>query len=125
MNRTPNPVPNRGEHPRRQRTLGQKWRAVSLNNKLIVVFSGITMLATAIYSVFAGWQLYEIHSGSKDTHTLAQAADTQARQMTNMADAADKIRQAAEGMVAQEQRMADNSQRALAANSQQSKAGQM
>jgi hypothetical protein len=32
------------------------------------------MLATVLYSGFAGWQLYEIHSGATDTHVLAKAA---------------------------------------------------
>jgi hypothetical protein len=70
----PNPG-NSGQNrrPPKQRTLAQKWRAVSLNNKLIVIFSGMTMLATVIYSGFAGWQLYEIHSGATGTHNLAVA----------------------------------------------------
>jgi hypothetical protein len=102
--------------------LAQKWRAVSVNNKFIVWFSGVTMLATVIYSVFAGWQLYEIHSGAKDTHDLAVAADTQAKKMGSMSEAADKIRQASEGMVTQEQRIADKAQKALDASSRQSKA---
>lgn len=67
-------------------------------------------------------QLKEMHEGGLDTHTLAQAADTQAKKMADMSIAADKIRQAAEGMVTQEQRMADNSQKALEASSRQSKA---
>jgi hypothetical protein len=58
--------------------LAQKWRAVSVNNKLIVVFSGITMLATVVYSVVAAWTLREIHTGAADTHTLAVAAKKQA-----------------------------------------------
>jgi hypothetical protein len=60
------------------RTLPQKWRAVSLNNKLIVVFTAITAIATLFYSLFSGWTLYEIHHGSADTHTLAEAAKKQA-----------------------------------------------
>jgi hypothetical protein len=105
----------------KQRALAQKWRAVSLNNKLIVVFSGISMLATVIYSGFAGWQLYEIHTGANDTHTLAVAAKTQAEKMGTMSDAADKMRQAAEGMVKQELRIADNAVKSLAASNRQSK----
>jgi hypothetical protein len=42
--------------------LPEKWRAVSINNKLIVVFAGLTMIATVVYSGFSGWRLYEIHS---------------------------------------------------------------
>ena len=37
------------------------------------------MLATVVYSVVAGWTLGEIHTGAADTHTLAVAADSQAR----------------------------------------------
>jgi isopentenyl phosphate kinase len=55
--------------------------------------------------------LTEIHTGGSDTHTLAQAADTQAKKMIDMSNAADKIRQAAENMVTQDQRIADNAQR--------------
>lgn len=51
---------------------------MSLNNKLIVAFAGITTIATVMYSGFAGWQLYEIHSGAQDTHDLAVAAKRQA-----------------------------------------------
>jgi hypothetical protein len=80
------------------------------------------MIATVVYSVFAGWQLYEIHSGAKDTHDLAVAAKTQAENLGNMSDAADKIRQAADGMVAQEQRIADNAKQSLDASNRQSKA---
>jgi hypothetical protein len=115
-----NPGGNR--RPPKQRTLGQKWRAVSINNKLIVIFAGLTMTATAVYSGFAGWQLYEIHSGAKDTHDLAVAAGKQADKMKDMSEAADKIRQAAEGMVTQEQRIADNAQNALDTSNRNSKA---
>ena len=43
------------------------------------MFAGLTMIATALYSGFAGWQLYEIHKGGKDTHDLAVAAQGQAK----------------------------------------------
>jgi hypothetical protein len=109
------------EKPRKHRTIGQKWRAVSINNKLIVTFAGITTVATLLYSVFAGWQLYEIHSGAKDTHDLAIHAKEQANKMKDMSDAADKIRQASEGMVKQEQRIADNAKSALDASNRQAK----
>ncbi len=80
------------------------------------------MIATVLYSIFAGWQLYEIHSGAKDTHDLAVAAGKQADKMKDMSDAAEKIRQAAEGMVAQEQRIANNAQESVAASNRQSNA---
>jgi hypothetical protein len=58
-------------------------------------------------------QLREMHEGGTDTHDLAVAAKTQAEKMKSMSDAADKIRQAAEGMVTQEKRLADNTKTAL------------
>src|SRR4051794_33663801 len=61
-----------------RRTFGQRWRAVSLNNKLIVVFAAISAFAAVTYTAFAGWTLYEIHQSSADTHTLALAAKIQA-----------------------------------------------
>jgi hypothetical protein len=90
------------------------------------IWMAIFTFVLASTSGFTIWilknQLREMHEGGLDTHTLAQAADTQAKKMADMFTAADKIRQAAEGMVAQEQRMADNSQKALESSTQQSKA---
>ena len=63
-----------------------------------------------------------MRSGGQDTHDLAIAAGKQADKMKDMSDAADKIRQAAEGMVTQEQRIADNAQKSLDAGNKQSKA---
>jgi hypothetical protein len=80
------------------------------------------MIATVIYSAFAGWQLYEIHSGAKDTHDLAVAAGKQADKMKDMSGAADKIRQAAEGMVLQEKQIADNAKEAMDTSNRQAKA---
>jgi hypothetical protein len=67
-------------------------------------------------------QLKEIHDSSSDTHTLAQAADTQAKKMADMSTAAEKIRLAAENMVIQDQRIADNAQKTMDASNRQSKA---
>jgi hypothetical protein len=104
----------------KHRTFKQKWRLVSINNKLVVIFAGISTVAAVIYSGFAGWQLYEIHKGSADTHTLVQAADTQAKKMTSMSEAADKIRKASEDMVAQDKLIAENAKKALEASNTQS-----
>jgi len=65
--------------------------------------------------------LIEIIEGGQDTHDLAVAAKDQAGKMKNMSDAADKIRQAAENMVIQDQRIADNAQTALDASNRHSK----
>jgi hypothetical protein len=66
-------------------------------------------------------QLSEMHDSGVDTHTLAQAADTQAKKMSNVSDAADKIRQAADDMVTQDQRIADNAHNSLEASDRQSR----
>jgi type II secretory pathway component PulM len=85
---TTNPGNNR--RPPKKRTLAQKWMAVSLNNKLIVIFSGVTMLATIMYTVVALWTLGEIHSSSIDTHTLAEAAKKQADKAETISDSMSK-----------------------------------
>ena len=58
-------------------------------------------------------------SGSSDTHTLAEAAKKQSEKMSNVSDAADRIGQAAQDMVIQDQRIADNSKNAIEASSKQ------
>ncbi len=83
--------------------------------RLAVAMSGVAAL-------FVCLQWYEMHSGGTDTHDLAISAGKQADKMKDMSDAADKIRQAAEGMVGQEQRIADNAQTSLEASNRQSKA---
>ena len=45
---------------------------------MVVGFTGVIAVATVLYTIVAGWQLYEIHSGAKDTHDLAVAAGKQA-----------------------------------------------
>lgn len=65
--------------------------------------------------------LIEIVKGGQDTHDLAVAAGKQADKMKDMSDAADKIRQAAEDMAAQERILADNSRKELEASNRQSR----
>jgi len=82
----------------------------------------LIVLLTAGIVLTSVFQWHEIRTGSKDTHALAEAAKKQADNMSNVSDAADKIRQAAADMVVQDQRIADNAQKALEASSTQSKA---
>ena len=82
----------------------------------------VAVIMSALAALFVCLQWWEMHQGGAYTHTLAQAADTQAKKMTDMSTAADKIRQAAEDMVTQDRRIADNAQKALDASSKQSKA---
>jgi hypothetical protein len=46
-----------------------------------LVFTSVIAISTFLYTVFAGWTLYEIHSGSRDTHDLAVAARDQWREL--------------------------------------------
>lgn len=80
-----------------------------------IAFSGFCAVGVG----FMQW--HEIHSGSTDTHTLAEAAKSQADRMTDVSAAADKIREAAQNMVTQDQRIADNAKKALDASNKQSR----
>lgn len=78
----------------------------------------VAMSFLAVIFVCAQW--YEMHEGGKDTHTLAQSANTQAAKMDSMSDAATKIQQAADGMFAQEKRLADDTEKSLKASNAES-----
>lgn len=82
--------------------------------------SFMVVLATALFICL---QWLEMRSGGKDTHDLTTAASEQAKKMKDMSDAADKIRQAAEGMVSQEKRLADKTEESLKASNKQSRDG--
>lgn len=77
--------------------------------RLTWIIVGVNLLTC----IFIGLQWREMKSGSSDTHALAEAAQTQAGKMSNMSDAADKIRRAAQGMVVQDQRIADDAENTL------------
>lgn len=70
---------------------------------------------TVVMALVGLGTLYEIIGGGSDTHDLALAAKEQAGKMKDMSDAADKIRQAAENMVTQDQRIADNAKNSIQA----------
>lgn len=97
------------------RTLKQKWRLVSINNKLVVLFAGVTAIATVIYCFVAWWTLREIRGGSVDTHNLAVAASNQAewakRLATNMQTQADRTKELSEGTKVLAERMKDQADR--------------
>lgn len=84
----------------------------------------IAVLLSALAAAFVCAQWYEMHKGGEDTHALAQAADTQAKKMTDMSTAADKIREAAQNMVVQDQRIADNAKSSIQATQDSFRADQ-
>ena len=90
--------------------------------KATLRWAKIAVIMSALAALFVCAQWYEMHAGGQDTHDLAAAAKDQAGKMKNMSEAADKIRQAADGMVTQDQRIADNAQQSLDASNKQSKA---
>jgi hypothetical protein len=53
-----------------------------------LVFTFVIAVSTFFYTIFAGWTLHEIHSGSADTHNLAVAAANQASHTEEIAQAA-------------------------------------
>jgi hypothetical protein len=77
--------------------------------RLTWIIVGINLFTCA----FVGLQWREMKSSSVDTRALADAAKKQSEKMSDMSDAADKIRQAAQDMVVQDQRIADNAQHSL------------
>lgn len=98
--------------------IGQAFQSASFWTAAATV---VIAIATIFYTIYAGLQWKEIHAGSADTHDLAVAAKTQAEKMKSVSEAADKIREAAQNMVTQDERIANNAQRALAASNKQSK----
>lgn len=89
--------------------------------KATLRWAKVAVLMSLLAAVFVCLQWVEMHTGATDTHTLAEAAKKQAEKMDTMSTAADKIRAASENMVTQEQRIADNAQKALDASNRQSK----
>jgi len=81
--------------------------------KATLRWARIAVVLSALAAIFVCAQWYEMHTGAGDTHALAVAAGKQSEKMSNMSDAADKIRQAAENMVTQDQRIADDAQKSL------------
>lgn len=105
-----------------RRTLRQKWALISLPNKLIVIATVVIAAATVV-NLFVAWAMWkEVRKGGLDTHDLAVAAKAQAGKMSDVSNAADKIREAANNMVVQDQRIADNAKDSLNASNRQSKA---
>lgn len=81
----------------------------------------IAVLMSGLAALFVCAQWYEMHAGARDTHDLALASKGQSDKIGNISDAADRIRQAADNMVLQEERIADNAKDSLDASNRQSK----
>jgi hypothetical protein len=75
---TENKETNSAKPSRFQRFMHKHFPEARAHDRWTLVFTSVIAISTFFYTVFAGWTLYEIHSGSADTHTLAVAAYTQA-----------------------------------------------
>jgi hypothetical protein len=106
---TPSTDKNRRE--RKPLSCFEIWTIV-LGSIGILVAAG-TGAAIFWQAKISAWTLEEIKKGSSDTHDLADAAKIQSGKMSNMSNAADKIGRAAQDMVIQDQRIADNAKASL------------
>jgi cell division protein FtsL len=108
-----NPIP---AEPATAERLTEVEKQMTGFEKATLRWAKIAVLLSGLAALFVCAQWYEMHQGSGDTHTLAEQATKQVEKMSDMSDAAEKIRIAAENMVTQDQRIADNAQKALNAS---------
>jgi hypothetical protein len=87
-----------------------------------LLWAKVAVLMSGLAAIFVCAQWYEMHHGGQDTHALAVAAKAEASKMSAVSDAADKIRQAAQDMVVQDRRIADNAQESLETSNRQAQA---
>src|SRR4051812_39290081 len=64
--------------PDRKKSYRRSWRGASPLTKLQLGLTAVVAIATVIYALFSGWQLYVIRAGGEDTRKLAEAAQRQA-----------------------------------------------
>lgn len=107
--------------PATEKQLDKVEREMNAFERSTLKWTRATFFILFVTCLFIGFQWYEMRSGSADTHSLAEQAKRQAEKMSNMSDAAEKIRQAAENMVIQDQRIADNARNAIEASNRQSR----
>lgn len=118
----PQPVDRPNAQPQSDDQRNEIEREMTGFERATLRWARVAVLMSGLAALFVCLQWWEMHQGGVDTHDLAVHAKDQADKMKDMSDAADKIRQAAENMVIQDQRIADNAQRALDASNRQSKA---
>lgn len=85
----------------------QRWGKTSLGNKGLILATIVIAAANLCYVLVALFQLFEMRSGSNDTHALAIAAEKQADRtkdlVDQMRDQADRAKSMAEQAVVQAQ----------------------
>src|ERR1035438_10129302 len=75
---------------KRHRTLSQKWRLLTLANKLIVISTIAIAIANSMYTWIALKTLRKIQNGSSDTQHLAASANKEAEKAETMCANVDK-----------------------------------
>lgn len=104
------------QEPETEQKLNDVEREMSSFERSTLRWTKATFFILGVTCIFIGFQWHEMKNSSKDTANLVVAAQTQATNMGKMFAAADQIRQAAQGMVTQEQRIADNAQNSIDAS---------
>jgi len=66
----------------------ERWKDTPLHERETIRLTRVIAFATVCYTIFSGWTLYEIHTGSADTHELAVQAKKQAVATTDLVTAA-------------------------------------
>ena len=114
--------PAAASQPATKQQLDTVEQKMSAFERSTLRWAKLAVFLSAVAASFVYLQWREMHTGGQDTHALAVAAGNQATKMSNMSEAADQIRNASENMVTQEQRIADNADKAMRENSRQSAA---
>jgi hypothetical protein len=60
-------------------------RSIAKSTGVIAVLTGVLAIMALISAIITGFQWYELHSGSVDTHALAIAAESQAKAVADQA----------------------------------------
>jgi len=79
---------NSPKQSRFQRFMHKHFPDAKPHDRWQLVFTFVIAVSTFFYTIFAGWTLREIASGSVDTHNLAVAASQQASHTEEIAEAA-------------------------------------
>jgi hypothetical protein len=74
----------------------EKWKDTPPHERETVRLTRVIAFSTVCYTIVAAWTLYEIHSGSADTHNLAVAAGNQVTKIDQLAGQTGRTADAAE-----------------------------
>jgi hypothetical protein len=87
-NETGTETSNPGKPSRIRALMDKHFPHAKSHDRWTLLFTCVIAVSSALYTLFAGWTLHEIRSGSADTHDLAIAAAQQASHTEEIAQAA-------------------------------------